>query len=356
MSDEIITVSIDDGHFNNKGQIIGKDGHIISYLSPSYVMNGSNSSFGVMGNEDTSEFTTLDAQGNTKTFTTFERVRYGEEENMVETQSHEYLHSEANRVMVHSMLHKMGLAGKKVALITTSPIRRYFKANGEVDQQYVDKRNANLMQPVYPALEGVEPVEVVSVVQIPEAYAAFLSLLFDYRVNSGKGQLKIQQDYKSVDILLLDFGGQTLDAGVISNAQPMKADCITAEGVGMLAVNELVYDELKTYRRKIDRREIMDIIETGKFRTSRHTDNVIDVSETVGKSIRKVYENGLHNIKSKIPFGDFDMILGAGGALKNPTVARTISGLIPEIKLIDEPMYANANGGLKYLIKMMSSK
>jgi hypothetical protein len=352
MTEEIYDISIDDGHFNNKGEMLGKNGEIISFIQPSFVMAGSNTTFSTMDSTGgKSEFITLDGDKEVH-FTTLERLRYGEIEHIVDTQNHAYQLSAANRIMVHSMLHRMGLAGKKVNLVTTSPIQRYFKKSGQPDQDYIEARNKNLMVPVTNALG--ESVEIMKVTQLPESFAAYLSLLFKYHVVKGKGRLEASSDYVGKDILLFDFGGQTLDVAVISNGQLITRKSFTEEGVGMLAVNDLIYDELKSYRRNIDRCEIDRIIQTGRFYTDKSHSNEIDAQGIVNSAIKIVYANGLDKVVKRLPVAEFDLVLGAGGPVNN--IRSILSSIIPEMQFVENPLMANANGGLKYLLSQAQKR
>ncbi|ELO1827425.1 ParM/StbA family protein [Vibrio cholerae] len=349
MKDERIIASIDDGHHNGKGQLISKGGDVTSFISPTLIMHGSYSSFGSASqNPDVSEFKTVNADGQDEYYTVFQRLRYGEAEHMIDTQNQDYLLSEANRVFVHSMLHRMGLSGQKVELVTTLPIRRYFKKSGNLDQDYIDARNENLKKSVIP-MNGDEPVEIVSVTQMPESFVSYLSLLIKYQNNKGQGRISVDSEYLNKDILILDFGGQTLDVGVVSRGQLQTKKCETFEGVGMLAVNELLADELRSYRKNLDRLELDNIISTGKFRPSKQSDAEHDVSHIVQSCINAVYTNGIEKIKARFPMHDFHLILGAGGPLV--CISNLVKQLIPEIQIVEDPLMSNSNGGLKYLLK-----
>ncbi|MBF4308306.1 plasmid segregation protein ParM domain-containing protein, partial [Vibrio anguillarum] len=104
--------------------------------------------------------------------------------------------------------------------------------------------------------------------------------------------LKYNQDSKKIsidgelihkDILILDFGGQTLDVAVISGNSLLTDKSFTEEGVGMLKIYDHMYDYLKSYRQNISRVEMSDIIETGQFYTDKKQTNLISVVDEVEK-------------------------------------------------------------------------
>lgn len=350
-SNDVVLAVVDDGHFNNKGMILNRDGDPVRYVSPTVILSGHSKTVSLLEEETCRDYITKcnmeQDQDSDVYFSVPSTPQFGERDNMVDTQNFHYQLSEANRVMVHSMLHRMGLAGKKVKLVTTSPLKRYFKSNGDTDTDYINARNQNLMIPV--TMSNGQSVDVVSCDQIPEGFAVFLSMLFNYKKVNKSYQLNMNRQMATKDILILDFGGETLDSAVISNGQLMVNKCCTIEGAGTLKIYEDVYDHLKSYRRNISRQELTQAIEMGKFFTDKKQTNEIDISEIVARTIRDTLSDGIDKVTNRTPLNEFDEVFIAGGT--SITLNKYISALIPNALTTNDPLYDNAFGALLNLIR-----
>lgn len=349
--EEIVPVVIDDGHYSQKGANLSNKNHACFYLLPSLIQSGHSQIMSMDGTDSQSDFVTQanDSTDGTKPlyFSVHNRIQFGSQSSLVDTQNELFQLSEASRVLVHAMLHHMGLAGKKVHLITTSPMRRYFFADGDVNTEYIAKRNENLMKPVSNA-KG-ESVEVVRCDQVPEGFASYLSLLIKYKEHTKGYTLGHNVELSNQDILLLDFGGQTINVTVVSNGRLMTNLSYSEEGMGALRIYEQLADHFKSYRRNITRDEITKAIETGEFYTDKRGTNKIDVSRTVDKVVRNVLIPGLERVQQRTPFANFDRIIASGGTAK--TTWKIIKSIDPAIELIDDPVNSNAKGAFYNLLR-----
>ncbi|EKO3607151.1 ParM/StbA family protein [Vibrio metschnikovii] len=340
-SEEVISVVVDDGHFNLKGVMLGEKGEIARFVKPSLIMSGhSNAVSTISADKYNKDFETIDKDGNPTYFTAMDRLPFGQNSMLVDTQNQKFQLSEANRILVHAMLHHMGLEGKKVHLITTSPMQRYFRSSGEIDSRYIDERNANLMVPVY--TKDGKQVEIVQCEQVPEGFATYLSMLLKYNQDSKK--ISIDGELIHKDILILDFGGQTLDVAVISGNSLLTDKSFTEEGVGMLKIYDHMYDYLKSYRQNISRVEMSDIIESGQFYTDKKQTNLISVADEVEKAIRNVLTAGLDKVSKRVPFNNFDKVIVTGGSAI--VLAKYLKVIIDETEHASDPLFSNAIGAL----------
>ncbi|MEZ8240993.1 MULTISPECIES: ParM/StbA family protein [Vibrio] len=345
-----VIVVVDDGHFNAKGILLSDSYEPVHYLMPTMVMKGhSTAQFGV-DHATPVDFNTLDEDGNEVYYNVVEKMSFGMNGYLVDTGNEDFQTSEANRVLVHAMLHKMGLAGKKVILYATSPMQRYFHLGGTLNEGYINKRNENLMKPVQ-SKDG-KSVEVISTTQVPEGFATYLSVLL--KPNKNKKRMGVDISVTQLDILILDFGGQTLDVAVISNGQLVTNSSYTEEGMGMLKIYEHLTSYLSTYRKNISRTEMAEIIETGIFYTDKKRKNKIDVSDQVQKIIKDVLSTAMDKINSRTPTREFDRVLIAGGGVL--TIEKEIKLYIDEAEMVSDPLYANALGSLFMAYSEVESK
>lgn len=343
---DVVTVVIDDGHFNLKGIAVDpKSGELIKYVKPSLVMQGHASMPSFKESTFESDFI-AQKDGKELFYSVMENLPFGQNSMLVDTQNLEFKTDPANTVLVHAMLHHMGLSGKKVHIICTSPLQRFFHTNGEVNSNYVAARNENLMMPV--TKTSGEQVEVVSCEQVPEGFATYLSLLHLY--NPAKRSISINTDTMNKDILILDFGGQSLDVAVMSSGKLMSQQSYTEEGIGMLKIHSDLLSYLKSYRRNIDRPEMDRIIETGLFYTDKRGKNEMSVQDHVDKVIRDVLSHGIDRIQKRTPFNNFDRVVASGGSAK--TISRHLANIIPDIEFVDDPLFANAVGAMLNQIRI----
>lgn len=335
-----VTVVIDDGHFNLKGIALNpKSGELIKYVKPSLVMKGHSSTPSFRESTFENDFF-ADIGGSSVPYSVMEGLPFGQNNMLVDTQNLEFKTDPANCVLVHAMLHHMGLSGQKVKLLCTSPLQRFFHSNGEVNSEYISKRNENLKTQV--KTKDGQMVEVVSVEQVPEGFSTYLSLLHNY--DPGKRSIKIDTQLMKQDILILDFGGQSLDVAVMVGGKLMSQQSYTEEGVGMLRIHNDLMSYLKSYRRNIDRPEMNRIIETGTFFTDKRQTNEISVQDHVDKVVRDVLSAGIDRVSKRTPFNNFDKIVASGGSAKS--LARHLQNLIPEIEFVKDPLFANGEGAM----------
>ncbi|BCL74001.1 hypothetical protein TUMSATVNIG1_59870 (plasmid) [Vibrio nigripulchritudo] len=335
-------VAIDDGHRNTKGAQLGPTGPI-NMLMETNLVRGEPSS---LGGDCNLTFTTKDEEGSEEYFTVLNEIKFGDREVLVDTHNESYLSSSANRVMVHAMLLEMGLAGKEVDLITTLPMQRYFKPNGEANSELINERNKSLSLPV--SNEKGESVLVKSCTQVPEGFAAFINR--GYKLKSANGKISIGKDESlfNKDILLFDFGGQTTDSAVISNGKLVSPKSMTGEGAGMLSLHECIINEFQTYRKNISPKEVDEIIKTGMFTPSKmNPENSIDVSEKVSKAVRTTFGPAIEKILQRTPISNFDLGFCTGGGA---SVAMQHNLIDVAFEMDKDPLFGNANGALKYLL------
>lgn len=340
LDSEIITVVVDDGHFNVKGAIMSESFEPVRYTIPSMVLTGYSNNFLTRSNDISYDLNTEDVDGKTNFYNVVSKLDFGSNEFLLDTQNSEFQLSAANRVLVHSMLYHMGLKGKKVRLYATSPMQRYFHSDGSVNEDYIKQRNDNLKKPVF--LKDNSTIEIVEVTQIPEGFATYLSILM--KPNKAKGTINIDTSVTREDVLILDFGGQTLDVAVVSNGKLVVQKSYTEEGMGMLKIHDRLYDYLKSYRRNISREEMSRVIETGVFATDKKGTNKINVSERVHKVVRDVLSAAMDKVSKRTPTHEFDrVIIGGGGA---QIIEREIKLYIDGAEMVRDPLHSNAIGTL----------
>lgn len=119
-----------------------------------------------------------------------------------------YGRSPENRVLVNHGLLKAGIElGQEVFLLTSLPVRDFFKDDGQVNSELVDSQKNNMLQPVFSVKnETDEPQRIAHVTQckvMSEAVAA----AFDYLIDDETLEMKTLD----APIAVLDFGGSTFD-------------------------------------------------------------------------------------------------------------------------------------------------
>ncbi len=347
--DEIVTVVIDNGHFNLKGLMLTERREIARFVMPTMVLPGYGTAMNFGSDTDLDFKTTGNTSDEEMHFNVVHRLPYGNVSMLIDTQNHEFQLSEANRVLVHAMLHKMGLEGKKVKLVATSPMQRFFNSDGTMNTVYIEKCNQNLKIPVFK--KDGSTVEIVDVEQIPEGFATFLSLMF--KMNDKTKQIGMQASVRNEDILILDFGGQTLDVAVVSNGQLVTDKSYTEEGHGMLKIYDRLYDHIKSYRRNVPREELSQAIETGVFYTNKKKTAEIDISQKVTEVIRNVLSTALDKIQKRTPINEFDRVVIAGGG--GQLLMKEISAHLTDAELAEDPLFSNALGALLYKVSQDSA-
>lgn len=333
-------VVIDDGHFNLKGLMIDPKGYIARFIRPSLIMTGHASTPNFSGSTFEGDFICHNEDGENEYYSTMESLPFGNNDMLVDTQNEHFKTSVANTVLVHAMLHHMGLKGKKVKVICMSPMQRYFHSSGEINSDYIQSRNQNLKRKV--TNNSGEFVDIIAVEQVPEGFATYLSLLHKYDEKSRK--ITIDPSWTKKDILILDFGGQTLDIAVMSRGRLMVKKSYTEEGLGMLKIHDNLYDHLKTYRRNIDRNEMSEAIKTGQFYTDKRKTNHISVEKEVDKVIRNVLSNGLDKVNKRTPWENFDAVIATGGSATD--LGKHLGNYIADVEFMDDPLFSNGLGAL----------
>lgn len=337
------SAAVDDGHFNNKGAIL-VDNKLVLYIRPTLIRPGldgsglNNSVDGEYGYKTTGE------NGEVLYFTVSSVFHYSQSESLCDTQNKSYQTSPAARVMVHHMLHMMGLANKNVDLVTSSPIDRFF-LNGKPDKAYLQARTKSLSTKVE-SVSG-DSVNITSHIEYPEGWAAFQNHLIELK-SSGKDNLSLSlnADLKAQDVLYFDFGGQTLDIASIERGRLIVKKSFSIENAGMLAIHDALKGYLRTYRENISSKELDDVIRTGKFRVAKALNSEsINVEQEVNQSISYVLSMAVDKINARFKTSDYDQSIAVGGSAL--TLDKHISMSFAHVMVSKDALEANVFGLFK---------
>ncbi|WP_026960453.1 ParM/StbA family protein [Aliagarivorans taiwanensis] len=342
---ELLKGVIDDGHFNTKGVIL-KDGHLHRFCRPTLISEGLNcglEGFQDLANGEYGYHTLVDDEE--CYFTVMDAERHGQR--YYKTGNLNYQTSAANRVMIHHMANVMGLNAPNNILCTSTPIERYI-VNGEVNRGYLSNRTKNITQPVQchnGAIQLKSPISEHT--EMPEGYAAYFDMLIKMNISNGRVTSFTKNELVATqDLLFIDIGGQSIDIAIVSRNK-LTADSFSIEESGMLAIHDFLRSALRDYRSSYATAELNRIIQTRKFQPSLSSENVVDVSDVVNKAIHSTLTSALTRIEHSINFNDYHGVYGLGGAMD--LIGKEIQARIPNLTIMDDPLFANSIGALKYL-------
>lgn len=257
-----------------------------------------------------------------------------------DTRFDDYAISDINRVLVHHLLHKADLGGKKVFLATGLPFQVYFNDDNTINQDLIENKRTNLKTEVR-SLNGEDSPVIVEQIVFAQGLAACIDFVTDDNGNYRK-------DFdRSVPIAVVDIGGGTTDVVTLLGGE--KVDH-SMSGTGQIGIGD-VYDHIAAALKsefkvgKIRLVTIENAVRTGKirFRGQEH-----DISKFIQAAVDEVAPQIIREVKRHI--GDAaemgQVLLVGGGAL---LMEKALRDVYPHTVVPANPEFANARGGLKLL-------
>lgn len=337
MSNATINVGIDDGHHSMK--LVTETQAI---RIPSIAQMGK-TTLQINTSEDCYFYRVVD---NGKTYTV---NRYLDEP--AATTFPGYPISELNLVLNHHILHKAGLAGKDVSIVTGLPFSHFYLEDGALNQTLIEKKSKNLQREV--VLDTTNPKPLAHIVNNDvsvEGIAAYIDIMYEM---DGTPTSEAS-DYEDSVVAIVDIGGRTTDCMVIDESgQNVKMNRSGSSNIGVLELNQLVRSNLqaKFDLQNISSDRINQALLDGKIKIS---GEFVDVKELVN-DLKSTFASKLSEaIKTKIGNGkDIDYVVFVGGG--SILLRNEIEPMYVNSRFIENPEFANARGMFK-LAKMKGNQ
>jgi plasmid segregation protein ParM len=247
----------------------------------------------------------------------------------------EYPFSGMNRAIVHHALRKAGLGGKSVRVATGLPLSSFYKGS-EPNMEIIKRKTASIMTPVS-CIDGSPMATLGSHNVFPEGLAAWV----DYAIGDD-GKLRIQSD---ISVGVIDIGGRTTDVAVVLPGRRIDhARCGSADIGALNVVEHVRLALLKRFEVEIPGATIEAAFRTGSIRMwGKPHDIRKEIEAAVSQTMDGVWREANRRLGNAV---DIDEILLVGGGVH---LFRSMAKRYPNVKVVDQPEYANARGFAKYL-------
>ena len=332
----VIFAGIDDGHRDLKiklsnGERISMPSRAASGITNKISINGSSS--GVFSyNTDNGSFSLGDI---------------GQAD---ETAYDDYPFSPQNRVIVAHGFRSLNLnESDHVYGVSGLPLKRYY-LRGMPNSQVILAKKENLMKRDVEGVDGYRPAPIIKHDVVSEGIAAWISYILQ-RDDSGK--INIDRDRLKERIAIIDIGGRTLDIAVVKNWD-LDGDRSGTEEVGMISilngVKERLTDEFDGIH--LSDEQIDQAINTKRIKVY---GEFHDVAPIVDASILSTVNILQSSVKRRLKqSGDIDHVFFVGGTTK--FLETHLSGWFKNQSIMEDPVFANADGMLKFAEFVMGKK
>lgn len=329
-------VAVDDG-FNN-AKVALPNGQ--TFIIPSRARVGSNDQVKLSSTAASTigEYNTSTDSGDDITY-----VVGAELEKAESTQFPGYPTSALSRVIVQHALQTAGLAGQTVDLVTSLPVRSFYRRGSESQKnnRLIDSKIANLSKVVTP--KHGEAVSIGQQTVLPEGFAAW----FDWIIDDSNG-LSLNEERKSKYVAVIDIGGRTTDYAVIKDENNLldKSNSINA---GMLDVRNAVLEALMNDDRlAMDEEPSEQALDMAlKTGTIRQFNKPVDVSAYVERAKSTVVEKIKNATMERIGSGsELEHVILIGGGVE--ALNGHLGDWFPHQTVAKDPVFANARGMLKF--------
>jgi plasmid segregation protein ParM len=171
----------------------------------------------------------------------------------------------------------------------------------------------------------------------PEGLAAWV----DYAIGDD-GKLRIQSD---ISVGVIDIGGRTTDVAVVLPGRRIDhARCGSADIGALNVVEHVRLALLKRFEVEIPGATIEAAFRTGSIRMwGKPHDIRKEIEAAVSQTMDGVWREANRRLGNAV---DIDEILLVGGGVH---LFRSMAKRYPNVKVVDQPEYANARGFAKYL-------
>lgn len=337
MSDEkIIFAGIDDGHRELKAKFSTGLQLTIASRAASGIVN----KISINGSKN-SVYSYNTAEG---------PFSLGDIDNADDTAYDGYPVSAQNRVIVAHALRMAGLDDRNmINVVTGLPLKRYY-LKGKPNAQIISAKKENLLKRDVQGLDGYKPAKIMKHDVLSEGIAAWISYILQ---RNEEGKVFVERERLMERTAIVDIGGRTLDIAVVKNWE-LDGDRSGTEEIGMISIingaRERLSDEFDGL--DLSDEQVEQAIMTRRMKVYGQTH---DVAGLVEASILSTVNGLRSNIKRRLKeAGDIDNVFFVGGTTK--FLASHIQDWFKNQKIMDDPVYANADGMLKYAELVMGKK
>ncbi|NWD57214.1 ParM/StbA family protein [Pseudomonas veronii] len=347
----VMLVADDNGYADHKLAFFTADGKIECLKVATSVQVGGSNMTSVDGNRQ-NIYQVVDAENNVvNTYTCSAAVTQP-----LNLRNANYPFVEPNRVLLHHVMVKAGLAGKNVKVGLTLPFGDFFNADGSQNVPFIKRAVENFEQNNVVTEKDALKVAIASAHMFPEALSAF----YDWGLDETGGVLPRYEALEESDgsILIVDIGGSTTDIvciRMVDGSLMIDHAHSGTERIGVLDVKEQINTEYQKkygsggHESHLSTRAVTKILETSKHRGGgRELDLSADVQAIIGQVSQRVV-NYVESKAGKI--GDYQAIhfVGGGAVVFKDALQKAVSFAT----IGDE--FANARGVLKYMVEQQEA-
>lgn len=332
----IIYAGIDDGHRELKARFSNG----LSLTIPSRAASGAVNKISINGAK-----TSLYAYDTDEGPFTMGDVAHAED-----TAYDQYPMSAQNRVIVAHALRMAGMTSEnEILAVSGLPLKRYY-LKGKPNSAVISAKKANLLKTDVRATDGYAAPRIVSHDVLSEGIAAWIGYVLQ---RGDDGKISIDRERLIERTAIVDIGGRTLDIAVVKNWE-LDGDRSGTEEIGMLSILNGVRERLSDDFDGLDLsdEQIEDALthRSVKVYGQRH-----DVTDLVNASIMSTVNSLRSTIKRRLKeAGDIDNVFFVGGTTK--FLEPHIDNWFKNQRIMDDPVFANADGMLKYAEMVMGKK
>lgn len=337
MSDpSMIFGGFDDGHRETKVALSNG----IRLIIPSRAMSGLSTRIAING-----------SQNSVVSYNTSEgQFSMGDVEDAEDTAYDEYPFSAQNRVIV---THAMRLANlshnQNLGIVSGLPLKRFY-LRGSPNRDVIGKKKSNLKKYDVVGVDGYLPPKIIEHDVMAEAIAAWVNYVMQRRDN---GKLYIDKARASKRTAIIDIGGRTLDIAVVKDWE-LDGARSTSDEIGMITIIEAMRERLYDIFEGIEPTDEMveQAVLTGEVRAWGKQTSVKDIREEV---IMSVLNSLKATIKRRLKSAqDIDTVFFIGGTAK--FLEQYLTDWFQNQVHVEDPVFANAEGMLKYAEFVMGRK
>lgn len=325
-----IAVALDDGNDQYKLLVNGQSHKFHTHIERGSARIASND-----GQADTKICHYISASG----------VEYsiGEVDNPME-RNDEFPFTEASNMLLNHAFNIGGLGhGEKIVLCTSLPLRQFYKSNGELNKENIERKVNNVkMFSQHRSLDNT-PVLLVNLVQ-PEAVVAVSALYY----KEVDGVVVIDDRYKFKTIAVVDPGGKTTDIAVIRDQRIIMDRSATRK----LGMNDL-YFRARRYLEDlgfshISENQVRLLLNEGRIIVKGKSEDHSEYSEKLKESLAlDIADEVISRLGTAKDIDFIYLIGGAVKALQDYLLPLLIKHFGEDQLLIsDNPEFANVDGML----------
>lgn len=337
MSQEsIIFGGLDDGHRELKGSFSNG----VKLIIPSRAMSGLSTRISINGGQN-SIFSYNTSEG---------QFSMGDVEDAEDTAYDEYPFSAQNRVIVAHALRMAGFADQNnLGIVSGLPLKRFY-LRGSPNKDVIRKKKLNLTKSDITGLDGYKPPKIIQHDVMAEAIAGWVNYIMQ---RDAAGKLYIDKQRVSKRTAIIDIGGRTLDIAVVKDWE-LDGARSTSDEIGMITIIEAMRERLYDLFEGVEPTDEMveQAVKTGEVTAWGKVTVVRDIRDDV---IMGVLNSLRATIKRRLRSAqDIDTVFFIGGTAK--FLEKYLKGWFVNQVDVDDPVFANSDGMLKYAEYVMGRK